>query len=65
MQTNLVTLDPTEPARAAAAAIADYELAALPVVNDEDRLLGAVTFDAAMTQLAPRGVAGETLRVFS
>ena len=53
MRSNVVTIDPLEPAVAAAQRVADHGLAALPVVSRDQRVLGAVTLDAALTQLAP------------
>ena len=53
MQPYVVTIDPLESAEDAARRVADHGLAALPVVGADGRLLGAVTLDAALTQLAP------------
>ena len=44
----LSTLDPLEPAIEAARRVADQDLAAMPVVARDGRLLGAVTIDAAI-----------------
>jgi magnesium transporter len=64
MQPFVVTLDPLEPALSAARQVADHGLAALPVVARDGRLLGALTLDAALTQLAPAWRT-EVPRVFS
>jgi len=64
MQPNVVTIDPLEPSLDAARRVADHGLAALPVVGRDGRLLGAVTLDAALTQLAPAWRT-EVPRVFS
>jgi Mg/Co/Ni transporter MgtE len=64
MQPNLVAIDPLETALDAARRVADSGLTALPVVGNDGRLLGAVTLDAALAQLAPAWRA-EIPRVFS
>jgi len=64
MQPFVVTLDPLEPALDAARQVADHGLAALPVVARDGRLLGALTLDAALTQVAPAWRT-EVPRVFS
>ena len=45
--------------------MADQHLAALPVVDKDGRLLGAVTADAALLQLAPASMSGAEPRVFT
>lgn len=60
-----VTIAPLEPAAAAARRVADNHLAALPVVDSQGELLGAVTFDAAMLQLAPLSWRNQAPRLFS
>ena len=59
------TLEPFQPASAAAYRILDSGLPAMPVIQGEGRLVGAMTVDAAIAQLV--GVTSElqTLRVFS
>lgn len=53
MSTHLVTIDPGDPAQAAAQRVVDNQLIALPVVNQDGRLVGAITVDAAVHQVAP------------
>jgi magnesium transporter len=65
MRTDMATLNPEMPAEAAAWRVADQHLAALPVVNDDGRLLGAVTADAALLQIAPPSISGQEPRVFT
>jgi Mg/Co/Ni transporter MgtE len=65
MNPYLVTLHPFEPARVAAYRIINSHLAALPVVGQEGRLLGVVTVDAAVAQVAPQSWSGQAPRVFS
>jgi magnesium transporter len=60
-----VTLDPLEPAARAARRLADAQLSALPVVGSNRKLLGALTFDAALRQLAPRSWRDQAPRLFS
>jgi Mg/Co/Ni transporter MgtE len=59
------TIDPLLPAAEAARQVAERQLAALPVVTREGRLLGAITADAAFLTIAPASVRGEAPRVFS
>ncbi|MBI4493598.1 MAG: magnesium transporter [Chloroflexi bacterium] len=65
MRPHPIALGPLESASAAAQQVFDLQLAALPVVARDGRLLGAVTFDAAMAQMAPRVWGERRLRVFS
>ena len=65
MRGELATLDPLEPANGAARRVADEDLAAMPVVARDGRLLGAVTIDVAMRQIAPSGWSQQVPRVFS
>jgi magnesium transporter len=65
MRSDMVTIDPLEPAKTAARRVADNALAALPVVGPDGRLLGAVTADTAVAQLAPRAWREQAPRVFS
>jgi CBS domain-containing protein len=61
-------LEPLEPFGSAADAayrIVGGQLAAMPVVDNEGRLLGAMTVDAAVTQLVPPTSGLQSLRVFS
>jgi len=61
----LETLDPLASAARAARKVADAGLAALPVVARDGRLLGAVTFDAAMEQIAGAAWRQQAPRVFA
>jgi CBS domain-containing protein len=65
MRRAVETLDPLVSADAAARRVADQHLAALPVVSNDGRVLGAVTADAALLQLAPTSASDELPRVFS
>ncbi len=53
MVTEVVTARPDEPARAVARKVADYNLLALPVVDDVGDIVGIVTVDDAMDLLLP------------
>ncbi len=65
MRPSIVTLDPLMSAQDAARRVADQHLAALPVVSRDGRVLGAVTSDVALLQLAPASMAGVAPRVFT
>jgi CBS domain-containing protein len=65
MNERLVTAMPIEAARDVAYRLADHRLNALPVVDDEGRLLGVVTVDNAITQIAPEAVRKSLPRVFA
>ena len=65
MDQYLITLDPLSPAREAAYRVIDSHLAALPVVGDEGQLLGLVTVDAAIAQVAPPNWRNQAPRIFS
>jgi CBS domain-containing protein len=65
MQRAVATLEPLMPAEAAARRVADQHLAALPVVSQDRRLLGAVTADAALLTISPPSMSGEEPRVFT
>lgn len=65
MRASVDTLDPLLPATQAAQRVAEHNLAALPVVGREGRLLGAVTADAAVVQLTPPSLLAEAPRVFT
>jgi len=65
MNSYLVLLHPLESARAAAYRVINSHLVALPVVGEEGRLLGVVTVDAAVAQIAPQSWSGQVPRVFS
>jgi magnesium transporter len=65
MNAAILTVDPLAPAQVAARQLADNHLMALSVVSRTGRLLGAVTIDAAMAQIAPPAWREQGLRVFS
>jgi CBS domain-containing protein len=65
MQRSVATLEPLMPAVEAARRVADQHLAALPVVGQDRRLLGAVTADAALLTISPPSMSGEEPRVFT
>lgn len=65
MDPYLITLQPLEPADESAHRVLDSHLAALPVVGDDKRLLGVVTVDAAVAQVAPRSWSAQAPRIFS
>jgi CBS domain-containing protein len=65
MNRNLVTAAPLEAARTVAYRLADHRLNALPVVDDQQRLLGVVTVDNAVAQIAPETVRQSLPRVFA
>lgn len=65
MRAEISALDPLQSALAAAQRVADQHLAAMPVIARDGRLLGAVTIDAAVGQLAPVGWGKQAPRVFS
>ena len=65
MLPDVLTIHPLESATAAARRLTDYHLAALPVVNEQGELLGAITFDAAVAQLAPPSWRDQSPRLFS
>lgn len=65
MRTELVTIDPLQQATIAAQRVVDTSLAALPVVASDGRLLGLITADAAVAQLAPWTWRTQAPRVFS
>jgi CBS domain-containing protein len=65
MQSYLMTCHPLEPAQQVAYRLIDSGLAALPVVGHNGQLLGAVTVDAAVAQVAPDSWRTQAPRVFS
>jgi magnesium transporter len=64
METDLQVVTPNTPARTVARIIAEYNLLALPVVDEEGRLLGIVTVDDAMELMLPEGWRRRLPRVF-
>ncbi|MGI9066170.1 MAG: magnesium transporter MgtE N-terminal domain-containing protein [Pyrinomonadaceae bacterium] len=65
MDPYLTTLNPLSPATEAAYRVIDSHMAALPVVGDEGQLLGIVTVDAAIAQVAPSNWREQAPRIFS
>jgi len=65
MDPYLKVLDPFDDAGDAAYKIVNGQLSAMPVVNTEGRLIGAMTIDAAIARLIPAASNLQTLRVFS
>jgi magnesium transporter len=65
MNRKLVTASPCDSAREVAYRLADHQLNALPVVDDEQRLLGIVTIDSAVGQIAPETLRQSLPRVFA
>jgi magnesium transporter len=55
---------PDDPARGVAQKIAEYNLLALPVVDDEEEILGIITVDDAMEILLPKGWRQRLPRLF-
>lgn len=58
-------LNPLDDARKSSFRIIDSHLAAMPVINHEGKLIGALTIDAAVSTVAPRGWQDQAPRVFS
>lgn len=65
MDPYLITLQPLEPSDEGAHRVLDSHLAALPVVGKDRRLLGVVTVDTAVAQVAPRSWSEQAPRIFS
>jgi CBS domain-containing protein len=65
MNPYLIVLSPTDSPTEAAYKLLNSQLAALPVVGAEGELLGTVTIDAAVSQVAPRSWRTQAPRVFS
>lgn len=65
MNAFLVTIRALDPADAAAYRVLNSALAALPVIGAERQLLGVVTVDAAVAQVAPASWRAQAPRVFS
>lgn len=64
MERDLQVAHPDDPAEQVARRIAEYNLLALPVVDEAGRLLGIVTFDDAMEQLIPQDWRHRLPRIF-
>jgi CBS domain-containing protein len=65
MNPYLITLSPLDSPYQAAHRLLNSQLAALPVIGDDGQLLGTVTIDAAVSQVAPRSWRAQAPRVFS
>ena len=65
MDTYVTTLNPLEPARKAAYRVINSHLAAMPVIGHQGQLLGVVTVDDAVAQVAPSSWRTQAPRVFS
>ena len=65
MDPYLITLQPLEAADESAHRVLDSHLAAMPVVGEDKRLLGVVTVDAAVAQVAPVSWSAQAPRIFS
>ena len=65
MNIYVMTLDPLEPADAGAYRVLDSHLAAMPVIGHEKQLLGIVTVDAAVMQVAPQSWTVQAPKIFS
>lgn len=65
MNIYVMTLDPLEPADAGAYRVLNSHLAAMPVIGHEKQLLGIVTVDAAVMQVAPQRWTVQAPKIFS
>jgi len=65
MRAAISALDPLQSSIEAARRVADQHLLAMPVIARDGRLLGAVTIDAAINQIAPARWGKQAPRVFS
>ncbi len=65
MDPYVTTLDPVDPAREASYKVLNSHLAGMPVIGREGQLLGVVTVDAAVAQVAPRSWSAQAPRIFS
>jgi magnesium transporter len=65
MNPYLLALSPFDSPTEAGYRLLNSQLAALPVVGSEGQLLGTVTIDAAVSQVAPRGWRAQAPKVFS
>jgi Mg/Co/Ni transporter MgtE len=64
MRTEFQQADPQEPAREVAQRIAEYNLLALPVVDESGDILGIITVDDAMEILLPKDSRQRLPRLF-
>jgi CBS domain-containing protein len=65
MDPYLTTLNPLSSAKEGAYRVIDSHMAALPVVGEEGQLVGLVTIDAAILQVAPPNWRTQAPRIFS
>ena len=65
MNPYLLALSPLDSSTEAGYRLLNSQLAALPVVGKEGQLLGTVTIDAAVSQVAPRSWRAQAPKVFS
>lgn len=65
MNPYLIALSPLDSPDEAAYKLLNSQLAALPVIGQDGQLLGTVTIDAAVSQVAPRSWRTLAPRVFS
>ncbi|HEX5500402.1 MAG TPA: CBS domain-containing protein, partial [Thermomicrobiales bacterium] len=65
MTRDLITVAPSDTATAAARRVLESQLLALPVIDDDRRLLGVVTVDAAIERVAPSRWRSEAPRLFA
>jgi magnesium transporter len=65
MNPHVTSIDALESATEAARQVAEQHLAALPVTSSDGRLLGAITVDAALAQIAPPAWRDQAPRIFS
>jgi magnesium transporter len=65
MNIYITTLDPLEPADVGAYRVLNSHLAAMPVIGREKQLLGIVTVDAAVMQVAPQSWTVQAPKIFS
>lgn len=65
MNIYVMTLNPLEPANAGAYRVLNSHLAAMPVIGREKQLLGIVTVDAAVMQVAPQSWTVQAPKIFS
>lgn len=65
MNSYVMTLDPLESADSGAYRVLNSHLAAIPVIGREKQLLGVVTVDAAVMQVAPQSWTAQAPKIFS
>lgn len=65
MERDIISVHPLTPASEAAALLTTYGLRALPVIDEEARMLGIITFDDALYVLLPDDLAERIGRLFT